>query len=232
MKLEQVKSAINEEVHKLLEIYRCETGDLHYQAPSMILLRGFRVDGREVSIMDTGPRLSALLSQYIELLPDCDSVTIEVDLRPQYKYSPFSNAAIQKAAEEKAAIEKQQKAAYELAYKEKLEALRLGTEKYGLAFAEKVANGLLKGGYIGYSHRDYCGMGLEYRDGVFTYGEVHDGYMRYPVFQSSSKESFIDWLADQSDASLARLEEENAWYWGNQTIDRKRLLVLWYKGGR
>ncbi|MBO9204410.1 MULTISPECIES: hypothetical protein [Niastella] len=113
-----------------------------------------------------------------------------------------------------------------------LEALRQQTEKYGPAFAEKVANGLVKGGWVGYGHPYYCGMGLEYRDGTFKYGEINDGYFAEPpTLQWSTKESFVAWLAEQSDASLARFEDSPG-YWGNQTINRKRLLVLAVKGDR
>ncbi len=113
---------------------------------------------------------------------------------------------------------------------ERLKALRQQTEKYGKIFAEQVANGLQRGGYVAHSHRDYCGMGLEFRDGVFTYAEVHDGYFtEYASLQWSSRELFIAWLANQSDASLARFDNDS-WYWGNQTIDRKRLEPIAYKG--
>jgi hypothetical protein len=91
--------------------------------------------------------------------------------------------------------------------------------------AENVADALLHD-HVGYSHRDYCGMGLEHRDGIYKYGELHDGYLIEPVLQWETKEAFVNWLAEQSDASLARLEEQDPWYWGNQTINRVRLVSL------
>jgi hypothetical protein len=104
-------------------------------------------------------------------------------------------------------------------------ALAQQTEKFGLALAGKVAATLLNYS-LGYGHRDYCGMGLEYREGVYRYGELWDGYMMEPLLKWSSKEDFINWLAQQSDASLARLEAKDSFYWGNQTITRQRLKAL------
>jgi hypothetical protein len=96
------------------------------------------------------------------------------------------------------------------------------TDQYGKDLAEKVATALLRGS-IGYGHRDYCGMGLEYRDGLYCYGSLWDGYMGEEVKHWSSKEAFVNWLSQQSDASMARLEEKDPFFWGNQTISRGRL---------
>ena len=101
----------------------------------------------------------------------------------------------------------------------------LQTTTYGMALAEKVADGL-KYNSIGYSHRDYCGMGLNYHDGTYNYGELWDGYMMKPSLQWSSTQSFVQWLAQQSDASCGRLEESDQFYWGNQTITRQRLMAF------
>ena len=100
---------------------------------------------------------------------------------------------------------------------------KLETTAYGMALAEKVADSLLHNS-MGYSHRDYCGMGLEYRDGTYYYGELWDGYMMKPTLQWTSKQSFIQWLAQQSDASCGRLEDSDPFYRGNQTITHQRLM--------
>jgi hypothetical protein len=47
----------------------------------------------------------------------------------------------------------------------------------GLALAQAVANQLEQGLVLAFNHRDYCGMGLQYIDGVFMYAEVQDGYL-------------------------------------------------------
>ena len=101
----------------------------------------------------------------------------------------------------------------------------LQTTVYGMALAEKVADALLFNS-IGYSHRDYCGMGLEYRNGTYYYGELWDGYMMKPTLQWSSKQSFVQWLAQQSDASCGRLEDSDPFYRSNQTINRQRLMGI------
>ena len=232
MTLEQLSSDINQEIRAQLEKNHCVRGELRYQPLSSVSLKGIKEDDTPINIWQTNPRLGYLLWLYVDLLPNDGGVIIMVNLPDQFTYSSISNGVIEQDAKQ---IEQQRQAESLQAQREKLEALRLHTEKYGMAFAEQVANGLLKGGSIGYNHRDYCGMGLEYQDGVFTYGEVHDGYMTYHPNSKrswSSKESFVEWLAEQSDASLARFEEKDSWYWGNQTIDRKRLLVLAIKGER
>ena len=99
----------------------------------------------------------------------------------------------------------------------------LQTTAYGVALAEKVA-AALQVKSLGYGHRDYCGMGLEYRNGTYYYGELSDGYMEKPTLQWSSKQSFVQWLAQQSDASCGRLDDPNPFYRGNQTITRQRLM--------
>jgi hypothetical protein len=114
---------------------------------------------------------------------------------------------------------------------EKRKELEQKTEKFGVTLAEKVAVALLHD-WVGYGHRDYCGMGLNYQDGIYKYGELHDGYMTEPMLQWSTKQEFVDWLAEQSDASCARLEEKDPWYWGNQTITHVRLLNLIHRDAK
>ena len=114
---------------------------------------------------------------------------------------------------------------------EKRKELEQKTEKFGVTLAEKVAVALLHD-WVGYGHRDYCGMGLDYRDGMYKYGELHDGYMIEPTLQWSTKQEFVDWLAEQSDASCARLEEKDPWYWGNQTITWVRLINLIHRDAK
>ena len=105
---------------------------------------------------------------------------------------------------------------------------------YGSDLATRVAAYLEQGHAIGYGHRDYCGMGLEFCEGQFCYAELYDGRMNPPeeiaaeaakgpgrVF--ASRDSFIAWLSAQSDTTLARLEDPNDFYHRNQTITRERL---------
>lgn len=90
-----------------------------------------------------------------------------------------------------------------------------------------------EGHEFGYTHRDYCGMGLGLTDGHYCYDEINDG--RLPLLKDmlkpndrggrvfTDRNAFIDWLAAQSDHSLCRLEQQMEFYHGNQTIDRDRL---------
>ena len=50
---------------------------------------------------------------------------------------------------------------------------------FGADLAKKVANYLLEGNQIAYTHRDYCGMALAYHREQFVYGFVQDGYDFY-----------------------------------------------------
>jgi predicted metal-dependent HD superfamily phosphohydrolase len=105
---------------------------------------------------------------------------------------------------------------------------------FGRALAEQVAATLDQGHEFGYTHRDYCGMGLALIDGHYCYDELGDG--RMPRLKDilepndrgghafTDRAAFIEWLATQSDYSLCRLEQQIDFYHGNQTVDRDRLL--------
>jgi hypothetical protein len=97
---------------------------------------------------------------------------------------------------------------------------------YGAALARQVADALRQGRPLLPHHRDYCGMGLECTNGYYRYGEVWDGQYLEAQLIFSSREDFVNWLAGQSNKSLACLEEPDPWYWHNQTITRQRLYEL------
>ncbi|WP_123864765.1 hypothetical protein [Chitinophaga barathri] len=104
-----------------------------------------------------------------------------------------------------------------------LRELASDTEYFGYYLAGLVADKLDEGHSLGYSHRDYCGMGLEKNDkGEYLYGELYDGGMMIPS-KFTNRESFVEWLAFQSTASLARLNDKEEFYRGNQTLTRQRL---------
>jgi len=104
---------------------------------------------------------------------------------------------------------------------------------YGAALAEQVAEALLAGRRLAAYHRDYCGLGLEYRGGTFFYGEVWDGQLQQqwntidnrPGFLLSfpDRAAFVAWLSAQSDTTLSRRELAESFYHDNQTITRSRL---------
>ena len=120
------------------------------------------------------------------------------------------------------------------------------TDPVGPELAAQVADGLERGGYLAYGHRDYCGMGLRFAAGVYLYGEVHDGDLPaenepFPWTEGADNErlifrsraEFVDWLAAQSDASLSGRELAKEWLRGNQrlTLERLRRFVAGTQGG-
>jgi len=223
MTLVAVINAINQELQLQLSTYHCVQGELRYQGPSMVSLSGIKPDDKSILIWQTGPKLGYLLSLYVDQQPDCGGVTIAVKLPDQFIYTPVPKAAMQQAAKQK---ETEQQEDAQQAKLEMRRALAQKTTIYGRELAEKVAHALQRNNGIGYGHRDYCGMGLEYRQGTFFYGELWDGSMMEPVSKWSSTEAFVEWLAHQSDASLGRLEATEPFYWGNQTITHQRLVEL------
>jgi hypothetical protein len=223
MTLVQIISSINDNLRLQLEKYHCMRGQLKYQAPSMVSLTGIRADEKPVMIWQTEPRLSYFLSLYVEQEPGSGGVMIAIDLKSnQYKYSSITTSAIKQEARVQHDLQQQD---YEQRKQELRKYLSQQTDKYGMVLAERVADVLLSNS-LGYGHRDYCGMGLEYREGTYYYGELWDGYMGEPLLKWSSKQAFVSWLTIQSDASLARLEAKESFYWGNQTITRDRLKTL------
>jgi hypothetical protein len=105
----------------------------------------------------------------------------------------------------------------------------IDTTPYGRLLAERVADYLLEQKKIAYNHRDYCGMGLFYREGKFLYGQVCDGDLgdwrggSASVAAFPDREAFITWLSQQSDDSLYGHEEQDCFFRGNQRITRARL---------
>ena len=97
------------------------------------------------------------------------------------------------------------------------------TIAFGERLAKLVADKLQTGAFLGYSHRDYCGMGMKVNeDQKFLYGEIYDGDFNVPrIFET--RDLFVAWLSAQSTASLARLDDEE-FYKENQVITKKRLL--------
>ncbi|MFN1219257.1 hypothetical protein ACKW6Q_20015 [Chryseobacterium kwangjuense] len=97
------------------------------------------------------------------------------------------------------------------------------TTAFGHRIANLVADQLQSGKTLGYSHRDYCGMGIQTDEHQrFFYGEIYDGYLEASkVFEN--REQFVSWLSEQSTVSLARLDDED-FFAGNQVISRNRLL--------
>jgi hypothetical protein len=223
MTLVEAINGINQELRIQLEKYHCERGELRFQVPSIISLSGIDAYDKPVLIWQTGSRLGYLLSQYVNMQADCGGVIIAIRLPDQFFYTPVAKAAIQQTAKQR---EIEQQGEVEQAKLQLRQELAQRRTPFGWELAEKVANALQRNHSIGYGHRDYCGMGFEYRQGIYCYGELWDGAMPEPTYEWQSKENFVAWLAHQSDASLGRLDAKDPFYWGNQTITRERLISL------
>ncbi|HAF87388.1 MAG TPA: hypothetical protein DCG13_02355 [Legionellales bacterium] len=97
------------------------------------------------------------------------------------------------------------------------------TTPYERPLVESVVNWLEAGLTLRYSHRDYCGTGFTFERGEYLYCEFNEG--EHTVLKSfSSKAAFIEWLTQQSDLSLARLDDVNFGLRNNQVITRARLI--------
>lgn len=217
-----LQDALNTVVAIELEKFHCINGILHYetrQGGDLLTLHATRSDGKPAFLWPDSKALRSLAGHYIDTVPDTAGFTLDIDLEKQtYDYRSISPSEIH-ARDVKEAKERE-----EATVREKLDfkmSLQSRSTPFGRQLAETVAQ-KLQTRSLYYTHRDYCGMGLELRDGVYCYGEVYDGGLD-PILRFAHSEGFIDWLSKQSDASLGRLEEGNPWYWGNQTITRERL---------
>jgi hypothetical protein len=102
--------------------------------------------------------------------------------------------------------------------------------RYGTDLAARIADYLQAGGAIAEVHREYCGTGLCFQQGRFLYDEVEDAMFRSlrspahrPLASFADRQSFVAWLADQSDDSLSGRERGDPAYTDNQRITRRRL---------
>ncbi|WP_333865200.1 hypothetical protein [Chitinophaga sp.] len=100
------------------------------------------------------------------------------------------------------------------------------TTPFGTELAEQVAARLEEGSSIGVRRAGYCGMGMEKDEyGDYMYGELYTGIIQKPLC-FRTREAFVDWLAQQSTASLARLDAEDPRKRGFLVITRERLLAF------
>lgn len=114
----------------------------------------------------------------------------------------------------------------------------MGKRVYGRALAAQVADALAAGRSLVAYHRDYCGLGLACSHGFFIYAEVWDGQLQGLNTQDDrtpyaltfpDRETFVQWLSQQSDTTLSRRELAEPFYRDNQTITRQRLR-RWLRG--
>lgn len=110
-------------------------------------------------------------------------------------------------------------------------------DQVGMLLAQQCADKLETGAKLCFSHREYCGMGLHFADGKFIYCEVFDGEMpsekQYAQWQQhgpvgaftafADRDTFLTWLAEQSDDSLSGRESSDAFLHDNQRLSLARL---------
>ncbi|WP_046243240.1 hypothetical protein [Hymenobacter terrenus] len=214
--LSETQLLINEHLRRRLETAGCVRGRFAVNGPSaQFTLTGEKANGQSVLFWDFDDRaFNRLVGDYLDVHYSDGSARLTIDLEVATGRGTYARTTqTQQAAAARA--EKQQEVA------NKKQQLRDRTA-YGPALAEKVAITLSRGQTLGYSHRDYCGMGFDYYQGHFRYGEVWE-YELKPLRSFARRPEFEAWLANQSDASLARTEEKDPFYWDNQTITRQRL---------
>lgn len=100
----------------------------------------------------------------------------------------------------------------------------LSSLEYGQELASQVANKLMamegEGLGLRHHHRDYCGMGLYYKEGIFILSTVYDGYGPDAVIaEFESYLEFVNWLSSETDQSMALYGER----FNNQTITKLRI---------
>lgn len=186
-------------------------------------------DNKSMLLWDFDYPLQKAIRDYIKVcVPDTAVLEVDIDLTTNtFHYSSLNKAQQQQHKQTAAKQAEKEERERQLARRAQLAA---DTIPIGAGLAGKVADALHHGS-IGHNHRDYCGMGLEYREGQYRYGSLWDGGMDKPVQVFADKQAFIDWLSKQSNASLANLDADQSIYWGNQVITRERLEQFLIFGG-
>jgi len=208
------QNAINAYLLRQLQDTDCVRGRLEVHGESaQVSFWGQKPDGRVTYFRDQDQAFDALIGDYLQLHwgPEVAHLFITVEVEQgSFEYSRVTWAQ------------------QEMAQQQEIEAKKnrsRRTTPYGSTLAKQVADALRRGHSLGYNHRDYCGMGLDYAAGKYRYVEINDGYPQ-PTQTFNTRDAFVAWLAQQSDKTLARLEEESPRYWDNQTITQQRLEEL------
>jgi hypothetical protein len=223
-------TAIVDQINKILlsrlQKAGCTTGHLTCEAPSgtlIISMHGHKPEmDKPIFFWQWEPPFTKLAWAYMESFqPELKAFSVEVDV-PQRTCRYHNTNAPAYKRDQQASAKQREKEEQErkLVYKREL---ATQTASYGLPLAQAVAIRLQQGATLGYTHRDYCGTGLQYNSkGQFEYVELWD-YAPDVLQAFDNEKAFVQWLSQQSDASLALLDAASSFYWGNQTITRKRL---------
>jgi hypothetical protein len=217
---EELQPAIDSQIKLVLEKYQCVRGSIRFQAPALLSMSGVRSDGKPVLVWPPDKKLDYLVSKYVFAVPELGGLIVQADLvANQFVYKLVNKGMMQQEARQEKALQEREKRERKMSFRQVLEG---NNEPFGMGLARKVVE-RLKHRSFGYGHRDYCGMGFEYSGGMYLYGGLWDGVMEERARVFASEEELVEWLAGQSDASMARLEEVDDFYWGNQTVTKARL---------
>lgn len=108
----------------------------------------------------------------------------------------------------------------------------LSKENFSKELIEKFAKRLKQNQGLSYSHRDFCGHGIEYSQGRYELVEIHDGDFnaKNVILSWKTEEEFIVFMIGQSDytmsckcTSFPEIYSKETSGWGNQTISEKRI---------
>jgi hypothetical protein len=220
----QETTLLNTRLRDKLEKTGCLKGRLKAEFTSTLLLSLSCIrtrDNKSMLLWDFDYPLQKAIRDYMEMCaPDTAVLEVDIDLTTDtFRYLYLNKAQQQQLKQTAAEQEEKEERQRKLERKAQLAA---DTTPFGHELASKVAEALHQGS-IGHNHRDYCGMGLEYRDGLYCYGSLWDGGMDKPEQSFANKQTFISWLSKQSNASLSNVNKADAVYWGNQVITRDRL---------
>lgn len=221
-----LKDSINQLLREKLESFGCITGRFEcviYDSAFLLSMYGIKEStGKSIFFFEWKNSFKKIVRSYFESSePELASCIIQINLANNIFI--YENVDVEhyklnllKEKERQEQEEKERK----LNLKKMLASQ---TTEYGGNLAEKVANAFKPGIYICHVHRDYCGMGLGMNDKhEYVYGDVWDGWLLHDEKVFKTKAEFVDWLSQQSDASLANLDKD-PFAWGNQVITRKRL---------
>jgi hypothetical protein len=202
-----IQQALNQALHQLLASTGCVSGCFYVGIKSSrFTLTGQHSTGKIIRFPVFDAAFTQLVNAYWNSTfgRNTAQLTIHIDVaQAQFRYGRLTT---RQAAETKRAQPRSRR-------------------PYGLALAEQVAANLDQGHKLVSYHRDYCGQGLARHQEAYCYGPVWDGILG-PSEVFADRKAFTNWLAAQSDFSLAGLENPDPWMWDNQTITRKRLLAF------
>ena len=193
----------------------CLHGRFDISAPNALLsLSGQKPDGKTMFFWDFDRPFQQLAAAYLAEAGNSQTAQLTILIDVEKATFAHGRTTRQQVEAERKADEKRTL--------EKRRAMPRDHTPYGAALAGQVAARLDQGAALAYSHRDYCGQGLMRQPGGYAYGGVWDGDLQ-PDKVFATRQTFVAWLAAQSDHGLSGINSPDPWLWDNQTITRQRL---------